>query len=62
MKRNKKHFNKDLDKFLDYSHGKMIGRERNIFEKDLQKDTFDSEAAEGLSSVSPKKPGMTCRS
>jgi hypothetical protein len=55
MKRNKKHINKDLDKFLDYSNGKMTGRERNIFEKELQKDSFDSEAAEGLSSISPEE-------
>jgi hypothetical protein len=55
MKRNKKHINKDLDKFLEYSDSKMTGRERNIFEKDLQKDTFDSEAAEGLSSISPEE-------
>jgi hypothetical protein len=55
MKRNKKHINKDLDKFLDYSDGKMLSRDRNIFEKDLQKDSFDSEAAEGLSSISPEE-------
>jgi TonB family protein len=55
MKRNKKHINKDLDKFLDYSHGKMTGSKRNIFEKDLQKDLFDSEAAEGLSSITAEE-------
>lgn len=55
MKRNKKHINKDLDKFLEYSDSKITGRERNIFEKDLQKDSFDSEAAEGLSSISPEE-------
>lgn len=52
MKRNKKHKNKDLENFLDYSGGKMTGRERHIFEKDLQKDPFESDAAEGLSSLS----------
>jgi CarboxypepD_reg-like domain/Gram-negative bacterial TonB protein C-terminal len=55
MKRNKKHINKDLEKFLDYSVGKMTSRERNIFEKDLEKNSFDSEAAEGLSSISPQE-------
>jgi len=55
MKRNKKNINKDLEKFLDYSNGKMTGRERNIFEKDLEKNSFDSEAAEGLSSISPEE-------
>jgi hypothetical protein len=52
MKRNKKHKNKDLENFLDYSSGQMTGRERHLFEKDLQKDPFESDAAEGLSSLS----------
>ncbi len=55
MKRNKKYIKKDPDKFLDYSAGKMSDRERNIFEKDLQKDSFDSDAAEGLSAISTEE-------
>ena len=52
MKRNNKHKNKDLENFLDYSGGQMTGGERNMFEKDLQKDPFESDAAEGLSTLS----------
>ena len=51
MKKNT-HKNKDLENFLNYSEGQMTGRERNEFEKDLQKDTFESDAAEGLSALS----------
>jgi TonB family protein len=53
MKRNKKYINKVFEKFLDYSDRRMASRERNIFEKDLQRDLFESEAAEGLSALSP---------
>jgi hypothetical protein len=52
MKRNKKHNKKGLENFLDYSGSQMTGRERNIFEKDLQKDPFETDAAEGLSTLS----------
>ncbi len=52
MKRNKKHINKNLEKFFDYVDGKITGQDRNIFEKDLQKDPFESDAAEGLSALS----------
>jgi len=55
MKRNKKHNKKDLENFLDYSGGQMTGKERNIFEKDLQKDPFESDAAEGLATLSRKE-------
>jgi hypothetical protein len=55
MKRNKKHKKKDIENFLDYSGGQMTGRERHLFEKDLQKDPFESDAAEGLSSLSRKE-------
>lgn len=51
MKKNKKHIQKDLEKFLDYSGGQLTGMERNSFEKDFQKDPFDADAAEGLSSI-----------
>ena len=33
----------------------MTGEERNIFEKELQKDSFEAEAMEGLSSISPEE-------
>jgi len=52
MKRNKKHIQKDLENFLDYSGNQMTGKERNRFEKDLQKDPFEADATEGLSSIS----------
>jgi hypothetical protein len=52
MKRNKKHTTEDLENFLNYSGNQMTGKERNRFEKDLQKDPFEAEAAEGFSSVS----------
>lgn len=52
MKKNKKHIRKDSEDFLKYSSNQMTGRERNEFEKALQKDPFDSDAAEGLSNVS----------
>src|SRR4030042_2903650 len=55
MKRNKKHNNKDLENFLDYSGGQMTGKEKKIFEKNLQKDPFESDAAEGLSPFSRKE-------
>ena len=48
--RNKK---KDLPDFLRYSRGEMTGKERNAFERELQKDPFAEEAMEGLASISP---------
>jgi len=53
MGRNKKHKTRSAEDFLRYSGNEMTGRERNIFEKDLQKDPFEAEAMEGLSSISP---------
>ena len=53
MGRNKKHRKRDGEDYLRYTGNEMTGRERNIFEKELQKDTFDSEAINGLSSISP---------
>lgn len=41
-----------LDDFLRYRKGEMTGEERNAFEKELQKDPFAAEAAEGFSMVS----------
>ncbi len=38
--------------FLRYSSNEMSGEERNAFERNLQKDSFDEEAMEGLSNLS----------
>lgn len=38
--------------FFDYFEGNLSGRKRNAFERRLQKDLFDSDAAEGFSMVS----------
>jgi hypothetical protein len=40
------------DDFLRYRTGRMTNEERNAFEKELQKDPFAEEAAEGLSLLS----------
>ena len=39
--------------FLRYAKGEMTDRERNDFERELQKDPFAEEAAEGFSEISP---------
>jgi len=54
MSHRKKNSN-DLSRFLRYSGNRMKGKERNAFEKELQKDPFDAEAAEGLSMVTPRE-------
>lgn len=41
--------------FLRYQRGEMSGEERNSFERELQKDPFAEEAAEGLSIISPEE-------
>ncbi len=38
--------------FFDYFEGKMSGKERNAFERKLQKDLFNEDAAEGFAMVS----------
>lgn len=38
--------------FLNYSSGRMTGKERNAFEKNLQRDPFESEASEGFEKLS----------
>jgi len=52
MKEEDKHGQKDLNSFLRYTNGEMTDRERNDFERELQKDPFAAEAAEGLSRFS----------
>ncbi len=41
--------------FLDYSEGKLKGRKRNAFERYLEQNLFDAEAAEGFSMVSQEE-------
>jgi hypothetical protein len=41
-----------LSEFIRYKNGKMSGEERNSFERELQKDPFAEEAAEGLAAIS----------
>ena len=55
MRDNYKNKNKDLPDFLRYSRGEMTGKERNDFERELQKDPFAEEAMEGLASISPEE-------
>jgi TonB family protein len=44
-----------LSGFLRYSGNKMTNRERNAFERELQKDSFADEAAEGFSGIEPEE-------
>jgi hypothetical protein len=50
MSHRKKNSN-ELSRFLKYAGGGMKGKERNSFERELQRDPFEAEAAEGLSMV-----------
>jgi TonB family protein len=50
-KRNKYRSSKASD-FFDYMEGKLSEQERNAFERRMQKDSFESDAAEGFSMVS----------
>ena len=52
MSAHKEHKNSWIKNFLDYLSDKMTGRQRNSFEKDLERDAFEAEAFEGLSSLS----------
>jgi outer membrane biosynthesis protein TonB len=45
------------DDFLRYHSGKMTEKERNAFEKELQKDPFAEEASEGFSSIDAETAG-----
>ncbi len=49
--------NKDIGnwkQWLDYLRSKISGRERNVFERELEKDEFSREAAEGFSLFDPE--------
>lgn len=54
--RNKK-VNDRLSDFIRYRENKMTARERNSFEKDLQKDPFAEEASEGFENIDPSLAG-----
>jgi hypothetical protein len=53
------HKNKNREKlisdFVHYQRDEMTGKERNSFEKKLQKDSFAEDAAEGFSLLSPEE-------
>lgn len=55
MSQKNKHIKNGLVDFLNYLKGWLSGKERNSFEKELQKDPFSEEAMEGLESLSPKE-------
>lgn len=53
MKRTDNKRQTDRNAFLRYLNGEMSDREKNSFEKKLQKDLFASEAADGLDTIEP---------
>ncbi len=52
MAKKRKHSNNNASDFFDYVSGKLSGKDRNAFERRLQKDPFEAEAAEGFAKVS----------
>ncbi|MDF1571976.1 MAG: energy transducer TonB [Bacteroidales bacterium] len=52
MRKQHKHSNNKVSDFFDYVSGKLSGKDRNAFERRLQKDPFEAEAAEGFAKVS----------
>lgn len=52
MNRNRKNKIPDSDDFFRYRNGQMTGKERNLFEKELQKDPFAEDASDGFSMIS----------
>jgi TonB family protein len=55
MKEKDKKKKSELSGFLRYSGNKMTNRERNSFERELQKDPFSEQAAEGFAEISAKE-------
>jgi hypothetical protein len=51
MRKKGKNKKNELSGFLQYSENKMTNRERNAFERELQKDPFAEEAAEGFAEM-----------
>lgn len=50
-----KNIEDNASEFIRYKQGKMTGEERNSFERELQKDPFTEEAAEGLDNLSAEE-------
>lgn len=55
MSESRKHKKSGLHDFLRYRKGGMSGKEKNSFERELQKDPFAEEAMEGMLSVTPEE-------
>jgi outer membrane biosynthesis protein TonB len=55
MTERNKNRKKELEDFLRYSQDQMSDEERNAFERSLQRDPFDAEAMEGLSSITSEE-------
>jgi TonB family protein len=53
MERKKKDRKTGFPGFLKYMENNLTGRDKNLFERELQKDPFAEEAEEGLSELSP---------
>jgi antitoxin component of RelBE/YafQ-DinJ toxin-antitoxin module len=49
------HINKSEKDFLRYLSNEMTEKERNAFEKNLQKNAFEEDALEGISTLSPSE-------
>jgi hypothetical protein len=50
-----KNIKSELPEFLRYRKKEMSGKERNSFERKLQKDPFAEEALEGIASITPEE-------
>ena len=55
MKRKGNNKKGSLPDFIRYIRGEMTKREENVFQRQLQKDPFAEEAAEGLSEILPEE-------
>jgi outer membrane biosynthesis protein TonB len=52
MQKKSKHINSGFSEFLRYRKGKITGKKRNAFERNLQRDAFADEANEGFDMIS----------
>ncbi len=52
-----KHKSNRVPEYIRYRHGNMTGKEKNSFERELQKDPFSEEAAEGFDMLSSEELG-----
>ena len=48
MSGNKGNINFSINKYIDYFRDLLRGRERNAFERNLERDPFEREAMEGF--------------